>query len=146
MINIEAFDISYVDEVVELSKMWEIEDLTYGFVSNSPSDIKSKISEYSWIALDSGKVIGYIFGNILISDGLAVLPQGEKYMEIDELYVHPNYRNSGIGYRLVDRILSKSKENGIAHATVYSSSKRWEDIVEFYERHGFKMWFVQMFK
>jgi ribosomal protein S18 acetylase RimI-like enzyme len=69
-----------------------------------------------------------------------------RNVEIDEIYVHPHYRTDGIGHKLVDQLLDEASARGITRSMVYSASKEWETIVGFYEKHGFKMWFVEMYR
>lgn len=92
------------------------------------------------------QVIGYITGSVHESNELAVIDKGEHYIEVDEVYVHPAYRNETIGHMLVDRLLQTAEEHGITRSIVYSASKQWRKIIGFYEKHGFKMWFVQMYR
>lgn len=77
---------------------------------------------------------------------MAVIPQGKRYIEIDEVYVHPEYRSAGVGHQLVDRLLTEAESEGIRRSVVYSASKQLEKIVGFYRKHGFQMWFVKMFR
>ncbi|TNJ62048.1 hypothetical protein FE784_32515 [Paenibacillus hemerocallicola] len=47
---------------------------------------------------------------------------------------------------MVDRIIAEAESNGVTHALVGSSNLEWQRIVGFYKRHGFKMWYVQMYR
>jgi ribosomal protein S18 acetylase RimI-like enzyme len=104
------------------------------------------IGEYFWVAEIDSEVVGYTIGSVHESDGLAVIEKGERYFEVDEVYVHSEYRNENIGHMLVDRLLQTAEQNGITRSIVYSASKQWQKIIGFYEKHGFKMWFVQMYR
>ncbi|WP_369125268.1 GNAT family N-acetyltransferase [Alicyclobacillus fastidiosus] len=109
------------------------------------SDLLPKLDGYFFVADKDGQIVGYIFATTHVSEGTAV-PQGKKFLEIDEVYVHPDYRTDGIGHKLVDHLLAEARSHGITRSVVYSASKQWDKIVGFYEKHGFKMWFVQMYK
>lgn len=132
--------------VVELSELWVKEGIAPGLQANYIEFLQRCMGEYFWIAEAQSAVVGFIFGTILESDGLAVIPEGEKYIEIDEVYVHPEWRSGGIGHELVDRLLQQAESNGVTRSLVYSAAKQWVRMVGFYEKHGFQMWHIQMVK
>jgi hypothetical protein len=47
---------------------------------------------------------------------------------------------------MVDKLLEAAEGNGITRFVVYSATKQWQKIIGFYEKHWFKMWFVQMYR
>lgn len=93
-----------------------------------------------------GRIIGFVSGTIHSSDGLAVIPKEEKYIEIDDIYVHSEHRVKGVGQKLIDEILAEAQSQGIERSLLYSASKNWEQVVNFYKKNDFKMWFVQMYR
>lgn len=133
-------------QVVKLSELWEAENATYGLRANSADLLKPFLGDYFWLAEKQGEIIGYITGSVQESEGLAVIEKGEKYLEIDEVYVLPDYRNRKVGHTLVDQLLQSAEAGGVTRSLVYSASKQWREIIGFYEKHGFKMWFVQMYR
>jgi GNAT superfamily N-acetyltransferase len=62
------------------------------------------------------------------------------------VYVHPDQRNTGIGHKLIEYILGEAESKGISKSVVYSATKQWQKKIGFYEKHGFKIWFVQMYR
>lgn len=114
--------------------------------SNTKELLRNNIGEYFWVAEINSEIVGYITGSVHVSDGLAVIGQGEHYLEVDEVYVHPEYRSGNIGHVMVDKLLETAEGNGITRSVVYSATKQWQKIIGFYEKHGFKMWFVQMYR
>jgi|SRR5215213_8547738 len=122
------------------------EDAIYGFVAEAVGQIEKSINPYFLVAETGGEIIGFISGDVYVGDGSAVVPQGEKYLEIENLYVAPEFRKQGVGGRLVDEALTKARRDGAAYATLYSASKEVHGILRFYERRGFESWYVQMFQ
>lgn len=104
------------------------------------------LGPYLLVAESDGEVVGFISGSIHSSEGMAVIPEGESYLEIDDLYVSPEFRRRGVGSGLITQILGRAKERGVAYALLYSASKDIRSILRFYERHGFQSWYVQMFR
>jgi ribosomal protein S18 acetylase RimI-like enzyme len=47
---------------------------------------------------------------------------------------------------LVDRVLAAAREEGVPRALVYSAAHDARRILDFYERHGFRSWSVQLFQ
>lgn len=135
-----------LSKVVRLSELWASENITHGLTPNSLNDLKPELGDYFFVANNDSETIGYIYGTVHINEGTAVISQGEKYLEIDEVYVHPDYRDDGIGHELVEQLLDEAERQGIKRSVVYSATKQWQKIVGFYEKHGFQMWFVQMYK
>ena len=74
------------------------------------------------------------------------MPLGERYFRLDELYVHPDHRERGVGGLLVDRLLAEAQAEGVDRARVYSAAQDWQRIIAFYQRHGFKMWYVELYR
>ena len=103
------------------------------------------IGPHFYVAADGGNVVGFSYGSTRISEGLAIMAKGERYFEIEELYVKPDYRDRGIGGELLDRLVEACKENGVQRFKVYSASKDLDGSTRFYRRHGFESWYVEMF-
>lgn len=75
-----------------------------------------------------------------------MIPAGERYLEVDDLYVHPSMRGREIGGKLLEDLMQVAREHGLRKALVYSAIKDIRRIMNFYEAHGFRSWFVQMFR
>lgn len=131
--------------VYQLQQQWFEEDNVHGFVPENQMQIETALDSYS-VAEISGRIVGFISGSVLISEGMAVIPAGESYLEIDNLYILPEFRNQGIGSSLIAQMLARAKEQGVSYALVYSAAKNIRDILKFYERHNFQNWNTQMFQ
>ncbi|HEX8250477.1 MAG TPA: GNAT family N-acetyltransferase [Pyrinomonadaceae bacterium] len=132
--------------VFRLQQRMAEEDGIYGFAAETVEYLEKAINPYFLIAESGGEIIGFINGDICLSDGLAVVPKDEKYLEIENLYVAPEFRKQGVGGGLVDEVLLKARKDGAVYATLYSSVKNLRGILRFYERHGFQSWSVEMFQ
>jgi GNAT superfamily N-acetyltransferase len=75
-----------------------------------------------------------------------VIPAGESYFDVVNLYVTPEFRNRGVGGSLINRRPAQAKQQGVSYALVYSAAKNIKGIVKFYERNNFQSWYVQMFR
>lgn len=129
-----------VPVIVALEADWLAEDITIGMVPVDADTVRSWLGPYCWVAERNGETIGFAYATLDRSEGLAVIPVGEPYLRVEELYVRPEHRNAGVGNRLVDRLLAAAAARGVTRGRVYSSSRDWRRIVDFYERRGFRMW------
>jgi GNAT superfamily N-acetyltransferase len=134
-----------VISIQELQQRWLAEGSVYGFVPEDEEQIAVALASYLLVEVD-GEVVGFLSGSVHLSEGMAVIPAGESYLEIDNLYVLPEFRNRGLGSRLIEARLALAREQGISYALVYSASREIKDILKFYERHNFKSWYIQMFQ
>ena len=135
-----------VPVICQLQQRLFEEDGVRGFAPETEEQIAKAIGSYFLVAEINNEIIGFISGAIHTSDGLAVIPEGESYLEIENLYVAPEYRKQGVGGKLVDELLARAKQDDIAYASLYSATKDVYSILKFYERLGFQSWYVQMFQ
>ncbi len=110
------------------------------------STLTDHLGPYFWVAEHGTVVVGYAYGRVEVSESLVVIPAGERYLEIEELYVLSEYRNQGLGSDLVRALLRVTAENHVTRGLVHSATKDWRRIVRFYEQFDFKMWYVQMYR
>lgn len=134
-----------VPQIAELSRLWADEAVTFAYPASNAEKISKRLGDYFWVAERKGRIVGYTHGVIQTSQ-YPIFPLNSRFLEIYEVYVHPDYRGDRIGSQLVDRMIAEAESNGITHALVGSSNLDWQRTAGFYERHGFKMWYVQMYR
>ncbi len=135
-----------MESVSRLQHQWAEEGSVYGFVPESVEQIEAALGPYFLVAEVDDGIVGFVSGSVRISEDKAVIPEGAGYVEVDNLYVSPEYRGRGVGSRLISRVLAEAKEQGVAYALVYSAAKDIHSVLRFYERHDFRSWYVQMFR
>ncbi len=74
-----------------------------------------------------------------------MLRQGEEYLSLDQLYVHPDHRGRGVGSQLVAKLFAAAQAHGIDRHLVFSANTDWPRTLGFYRKHGFRPWFFMMF-
>lgn len=134
------------EDILKLQKQWAAEDITYGFKAEALETLETKIRCLSYIAEAEDEIIGFLTASIREAKALAVMKAGEKYIEIEDIYVSGKYRDQGIGSKLIETVLEEASKQGIERAMVYSASKDMDNIIAFYRKHGFKSWYIEMFK
>ena len=135
-----------IDEVCRMQTEWAEENITYGFVPSSREVLINRLGPYFFVADVEGRIVGFVYGTVHVSEGLAVIPAGQQHLEIDDIYVEPEFRGRRIGGMLLDRLVQAAEQNGVRRFLVYSATKDMDEILRFYRGHGFKPWYVQMFK
>ena len=119
-----------IDELINLSIFWEKEDITFGYRKNDINDI---IDKRVFVAKESNKIIGYIFAK----EGIAknhgsIMPDGELYFGIEEIYVIKEKRSYGIGKRLMEYVKNVAKEEKYKYIFLTTSTKDSNKILDFY--------------
>ncbi len=138
-----------VDDIFQLDRQWDQENIAYEFNYVSREEFIADLERfptYFLIAESDEGIVGYINGSVRLSQGLAVIPEQETYLEIENLYVKSNFRNRYIGSQLLERLLALAEQNGIQRFLVSTVTKDMDKILNFYRSHGFKPWYVQMFR
>jgi ribosomal protein S18 acetylase RimI-like enzyme len=130
----------------EIEDRWRGEEITWGFVQATKGELALAVQAGCFVAETNGSVVGYASSSLHTSEGLAVIPKGERYLVLDNLYVLPEYRDAGLGRRLTDAVEKWAREEGAKAILVYSATKDMHRITRFYESCGFTSWFVQLFK
>lgn len=133
-------------KVVSLQHQWAEEDITYGFVPADQQYLATKLGRYFLVADLNGEITGFVYGSIHEAKDMAILNNGQQYIEIEDIYVSSNARSVGLGSLLLAKILEVAKENGIERSLIYSSTKDMDNIIKFYRKHDYKTWYIQMFK
>jgi GNAT superfamily N-acetyltransferase len=136
-----------VPRIAALSRRWAEEEVTFAYPAASEEQIARRLGDYCWVAErgGGGELAGYTIGAVRTSQ-YPVFPMDAPFLEIQEAYVHPDERGAGIGQRLIDSLLEEARSRGITHSMVGSSNLDWRRIAGFYEKKGFKMWYVQMYQ
>ena len=128
-----------------LQESWDEEEITYGFRPADEATIAGAIGPYFYLAEADGQIVGFVAGSVREGHDTCIMPDGQAYLEIDDLYVRPEFRAQGIGRRLLDKVLEEAKARGVRKAFIYSSTKDLFRAMRFYESAGFQPWFARMF-
>lgn len=135
-----------LDRIIFLQQQWCNTDITYGFIPADKKYLEGKLGKYFFVAELNDEIIGFVYGTVHKAENICVIDSGQFYIEIDDIYTSANNRGLGIGSILLKKILEVAKNNGIERSLIYSSTKDIDSIINFYEKHDYKTWYVQMFK
>ena len=140
-IGIRACTPHDIDGVMALERQWEQEEIAYGNFNPMSRDMYMAILErfgaYFLVAESDGQLVGYIHASSDLEKRVEVIPEGEPYLEIEDIYVHPDFRSQDIGGQLLEQVFAVARQEGIHRFIVGTLSKETDRILKFYRSHGF---------
>jgi PhnO protein len=149
-VHIRPCVLNDIDAVIQLERQWEQEAIAYG--DFNPMDreayvaILERFAAYFLVAESDRGLVGYIRASVQRDKPIEVIPAEEPYIEIEDIYVQPDFRNQDIGGQLLERIFDIARLEGIQRFVVGTHSKETDSILRFYRSHGFTPWRIQFFK
>jgi ribosomal protein S18 acetylase RimI-like enzyme len=149
-VRIRACTPNDIEGVIALERLWEQEEIAYGDFNPMSREAYLSILErfpaYFLVAESDGQLVGYIHASVQRDKRVEVMPTHEPYVEIEDIYVQPDYRDREIAGALLERIFEIARQEGIEHFIVGTLSKETDRILKFYRSHGFTPWRIQFFK
>ena len=135
--------------VATLQNQWADEGITFGFFADDENEILAYDKEYFYIALDGETVVGYVTGEVKNNgkdNYMNIFWANTKYLQVNDLYIAPDYRNKNIGAELLNVVEQKAKNNKVKHIFLSSATMDAESVRRFYEKNGFKIWTTTFYK
>lgn len=130
--------------LLALSAEWAEEGLTYGYYANS----EKEFLEYrSWVAERGGVVIGYAAGQMETAQrDSSIQKAGDRWFELEELYVTRGERKQGIGKQLLEYLEEDLCREGCRRLMLSGANREQDPLMRFYTRHQYKTYSFRMFK
>ena len=67
-----------VPALVALQQQRSAEDNIIGMVASSVEEVRQWLDQFCWVADAQGRIVGFACGSVQISDGLTVIPAGDR--------------------------------------------------------------------
>lgn len=133
-----------IGELIALSRDWENEDSCRGYRTNGPADLEGR---RVFCAREDGALAGYLFGRLETAEREStVLKKGERFFELEELYVVPERRSQGVG-RALFRAAAETLRGETRMLLLSTATKDWRRILHFYiDELGMDFWSARLFK
>jgi ribosomal protein S18 acetylase RimI-like enzyme len=149
-VRIRVCTLDDLEGVIALERQWEQEEIAYGNFNPMSRETYISILErfpaYFLVAERDGQLVGYIYASVHHDNPVEIIPAQESYVEIEDIYVQPDFRDRDIGGTLLERIFEVAQHEGIQRFIVGTLSKESDRILKFYRSHGFTAWRIQFFK
>lgn len=136
---------SVIKELINLSKIWKRESISYGIRANTRKDFNGKDI---YVAYNSrNNIVGYLLCSYFVENKQKpTIPKGSIVCYVDELYVLKGYRSKGIGTLLFKKMCKDIKKR-CDYIEVSTSTKDYKKIIHFYEKKlGLNFWSALFFK
>ncbi len=127
--DIDAFIETYTKAYEELK---DYKYTTRSDIKNYFKWLHKRDKEGFFVAEVDGKVVGFAAG-----DSKWVNSEGERVLEIHEIFVIPEMRGKGVGTKLMERLLEYGKKRGLKLAELWVGEKN-QRAIDFYRKLGFK--------
>ncbi len=131
-------------ELIAMSAKWEQEDSCYGYRTNTAEELKG---QDVFIATVDGKTVGYLLCHICTQEKEScTVPHGSRCLEIEELYVLPEYRSQGLGEALYQGA-ADSYGPEVEYVTLTTATKNYKAILHFYiDKLDMTFWSARLFQ
>ncbi len=132
------------EDLLAMSNRWETEGITFGYRANSVETLKN---EDIFLANLGGQTVGYLLCHRYVQEEYsAAIPRGMGCLEIEDLYILPEYRSRGIGQALYQFAVDSYGET-VDYVTLSTATKDYRSILHFYiEELGMTFWSARLFK
>jgi len=119
--------------------------LEWTFGRSGTEYFKERITEEDGCVLVAevkGKIVGYLAGGITETDSYRKVG---RLAEIENMFVEEEYRNQGIGGKLIQKFLDWAKRQKVERVKVVAFALNYKAL-RFYRKHGFKEYEVVLEK
>ena len=135
--------------VVALSQAWAAEGCTPGYPALSADDERLQSwldGGYFYVGTCQGAVIAFALGVVKLGKNAVFKPEGERFLHLLSVFVDIDHREQGVGDRRGGDLLAKAEAAGVSRSMVGSNNVDWLRTQRFYQRHGYKMFSIEMIK
>lgn len=116
-------DFPVIKELFDLSVE---EDINRGECSPNTIEFQQWLNEIFYIAEVKSHVVGLLIATEVVhSITLGIIPSNTRVIHLEELYVHPDYRNRRIGSKFLSKLFSEAEKRAVGHFLLYSATKDW---------------------
>ena len=130
MVEVRLCKKEEIEEVVKLSSEFEEEGCCNGVKSDN---YEYFLARKVVVAIDEGKIIGYAHGGEEVEEkDRTYAKAGDKYFELDEIYVKKEYRSQGVGKMLYWYLEAMASMKGCKTVRLNAVSKDYKKLLNLY--------------
>lgn len=135
-LNLELFKKEYEEYDKTLDCNWTFSDKGGKYFKDMINNNKN----IALVVLDESKIIGYLVGSIIRASKIRLI---KKMAVLDNMFILEDYRNKGIGAKLVNEFINWCKSNKIKRVRVVSSAGNI-NAINFYKKNQFFEWEITL--
>jgi len=145
--------IATIDDITQIKKLeekWIEEGISRFMKKDDLKTLKKAIKKNQlFIAENKDRIVGY--AKIIVQKSKKTLKiynlrKGQRYVDIDSIFILKSYRRKGVGKKLLGIIDDFARFNKIKLIILSADNINVKGIINFYKKQGFKTHFVRMFK
>ena len=130
--------------VLALSRAWAEENITYGYFANGDKELDGC---RCWVAEVDGRVAGYAAGQMETAGrDSSIQRAGERWFELEELYVARACRGGGLGGALLDHVEETLRGEGVKRLMLTGANRDQDALLRFYLRRGMTLYSFRVFQ
>jgi len=137
-----------IDAIFQLDSEWEHEGVSYEFIPISREDFIAqfeRFEKYHLVVEAEGIIVGYVNGSVRQGKKSTIISNDDLYLEIENIYIKSEFRNREFGGSLLEQLLETARQDGIQRFFVSTVTRDMHKILNFYQSHGFKPSYVELF-
>ena len=148
MVLIREYESGDFKEFLLLNNEWYTERVSQSAIKHSEYSMKKELKNSTvFLAFDAKILAGFLVCKVRVAketNNVHNLVEGEKYVDLDSVYVRKGYRDKGLGTKLLKHFLTEIKRVGYKKIIVSADSVNMSKLVHFYEKQKFKVLFTRL--
>ena len=113
--------------ILKMCDSWIKEDISYGIIPDKIDELKR---QDCFLAYYRGEAAGYMVCEYGVTKKKnSFRDEGDRFYEITELYVLPEFRSRAIGRAMFGLAEEKAKKEGIEHIFITTSTKDYRRVL-----------------
>lgn len=131
--------------VLALSDALTAEGCCNNMVPDTLDDLREWVIH---VAEDDGKLVGYAYGEMAESRyTVGTCRKGERFYDLEMLYVAPSHRGKGIGKALYETELNRAQSLGARQIRLTAVNRDWKRLLHLYiDELGFNFWTATLYR
>lgn len=100
------------------------------------------------VAEADGQLVGYAYGKETESRwSIGACQKGERYYDLEMLYVAPSHRGMGIGRALYETELARARSLNVSQMRLNAVNRDWKRLLHLYiDELGFNFWTATLYR
>ena len=131
--------------VLALSNALIAEGCCNGMTPDTLDDLRNWVIH---VAEADGQLVGYAYGEAVESRyTVGECRKGERYYDLEMLYVSPNHRGKGVGKALCEAELCRARSLGVRQMRLTAVNRDWKRLLHLYiDELGFEFWTATLYR
>lgn len=119
-----------IKEISRLTKVFATENCCNNIIADDENYL---VDKDIFVAIEDKDIIGYAYGSFAQEDKIrSYAKPKDKFFELEEIYILPQYRNNKVGQSLFCQIEDFATKKGAKTLRLNAVSKNYKSLLKFY--------------